>query len=81
MAEASVRRAVEAVQAGGRLESAATCYAGRLRPQLLVAGGRGQRPGSAELARLCDRELGTGNELTSTFAQRRRSTHAALADH
>ncbi len=38
---------------------------------------RGQRPGSAELARLCDRELGTGNELTSTFAQRRRSTHAA----
>jgi len=33
---------------------------------------RGQRPGSAELARLCDRELGTGNELTCTFAQRRR---------
>lgn len=40
---------------------------------------RGQRPGSAELARLCDRELGTGNELTGTFEQRRRSTPAALA--
>jgi transcriptional regulator with XRE-family HTH domain len=35
---------------------------------------RGQRPGSADLARLCDRELDTGNELTSTFEQRRRST-------
>jgi transcriptional regulator with XRE-family HTH domain len=35
---------------------------------------RGQRPGSAELARLCDRELGTGDELTSTFQQRRRPT-------
>jgi transcriptional regulator with XRE-family HTH domain/tetratricopeptide (TPR) repeat protein len=32
---------------------------------------RGQRPGSAELARLCDRELGTGNELTRTFQARR----------
>lgn len=38
---------------------------------------RGQRPGSAELARLCDRELGTGNELTSTFQQRRRSAPEA----
>jgi transcriptional regulator with XRE-family HTH domain len=38
---------------------------------------RGQRPGSAELARLCDRELGTGNELTMTFQQRRRPTPAA----
>ncbi|MFG1817422.1 helix-turn-helix domain-containing protein [Kribbella sp. NPDC049174] len=38
---------------------------------------RGQRPGSAELARLCDRELGTGSELTSAFAPRRRSTQAA----
>ena len=42
---------------------------------------RGQRPGSADLARLCDRELGTGDELTSTFeqkqAQSRRSTPAA----
>ncbi len=35
---------------------------------------RGQRPGSAELARLCDRELGTGNELTNTFEQRSRPT-------
>jgi transcriptional regulator with XRE-family HTH domain len=44
---------------------------------------RGQRPGSAELARLCDRELGTGNELTSTFEHRRRSTPAACSpgDH
>ncbi|MEJ1131543.1 helix-turn-helix domain-containing protein [Kribbella sp. CCNWLW197] len=40
---------------------------------------RGQRPGSAELARLCDRELGTGNELAGTFAQRRRATPAASA--
>ena len=30
---------------------------------------RGQRPGSADLARLCDRELGTGDELTTTFEQ------------
>ncbi|MEU4604483.1 helix-turn-helix transcriptional regulator [Kribbella sp. NPDC023972] len=37
---------------------------------------RGQRPGSAELARLCDRELGTGTELTSTFERRRRSMPA-----
>ncbi|WP_329480878.1 helix-turn-helix domain-containing protein [Kribbella sp. NBC_01484] len=43
---------------------------------------RGQRPGSADLARLCDRELGTGDELTTTFEQRQpqsiRSTSAAL---
>ena len=31
---------------------------------------RGQRPGSADLARLCDRELGTGDRLTVTFEQR-----------
>ncbi|WP_433160997.1 helix-turn-helix domain-containing protein [Kribbella sp. CA-247076] len=37
---------------------------------------RGQRPGSAELARLCDRELGTGTELSDAFA-RRRSTPPA----
>src|SRR6266516_6660256 len=30
---------------------------------------RGQRPGSADLARLCDRELGTGNHLASTYEQ------------
>src|SRR3954447_19052786 len=30
---------------------------------------RGQRPGSADLARLCDRELGTGNQLTATYEQ------------
>jgi hypothetical protein len=28
---------------------------------------RGQRPGSAHLAQLCDRELGTGSALTSTY--------------
>ncbi|HET6986133.1 MAG TPA: helix-turn-helix transcriptional regulator [Kribbella sp.] len=43
---------------------------------------RGQRPGSADLARLCDRELGTGDALTITFehkhAQSGRSTPAAL---
>ena len=43
---------------------------------------RGQRPGSAGLARLCDRELGTGDELTTTFEQKQaqsgRSTPAAL---
>ncbi|MGY4772295.1 helix-turn-helix domain-containing protein [Kribbella sp. CWNU-51] len=42
---------------------------------------RGQRPGSAGLARLCDRELGTGDELTTTFEQKQaqsgRSTPAA----
>jgi len=31
---------------------------------------RGQRPGSADLARLCDRELGTGDQLTITFEQK-----------
>jgi transcriptional regulator with XRE-family HTH domain len=31
---------------------------------------RGQRPGSADLARLCDRELGTGDQLTTTFERR-----------
>ena len=30
---------------------------------------RGQRPGSADLARLCDRELGTGSHLASTYEQ------------
>lgn len=38
---------------------------------------RGQRPGSAELARLCDRELGSGNELTTTFEQSRRTATPA----
>src|SRR3954471_19952685 len=28
---------------------------------------RGQRPGSADLARLCDRELGTGDRLAETY--------------
>lgn len=32
---------------------------------------RGQRPGSADLARLCDRELGTGSRLTTAFEQSR----------
>src|SRR3954447_23237479 len=31
---------------------------------------RGQRPGSADLARLCDRELGTGDHLAVTFERR-----------
>jgi transcriptional regulator with XRE-family HTH domain len=31
---------------------------------------RGQRPGSADLARLCDRELGTDGRLTATFERR-----------
>ncbi|MER7249551.1 helix-turn-helix transcriptional regulator [Kribbella sp. NPDC000426] len=31
---------------------------------------RGQRPGSADLARLCDRELGTGDQLSVTFEPR-----------
>lgn len=31
---------------------------------------RGQRPGSADLARLCDRELGTGDQLTGAFERR-----------
>ncbi|WP_427889921.1 helix-turn-helix domain-containing protein [Kribbella sp. GL6] len=31
---------------------------------------RGQRPGSADLARLCDEQLGTAGRLTATFAQR-----------
>jgi transcriptional regulator with XRE-family HTH domain len=31
---------------------------------------RGQRPGSADLARLCDRELGTGGQLTGTFERK-----------
>jgi transcriptional regulator with XRE-family HTH domain len=31
---------------------------------------RGQRPGSADLARFCDRELGTGDQLTVTFERR-----------
>jgi transcriptional regulator with XRE-family HTH domain len=30
---------------------------------------RGQRLGSADLARLCDRELGTGTQLTATYAE------------
>jgi transcriptional regulator with XRE-family HTH domain len=39
---------------------------------------RGQRPGSADLARLCDRELGTGNQLAYTFEQaQRRAVPAA----
>jgi len=33
---------------------------------------RGQRPGSADLARLCDRELGTGHQLTDTYAEKHR---------
>jgi transcriptional regulator with XRE-family HTH domain len=33
---------------------------------------RGQRPGSADLARLCDRELGTGHQLTDTYTQTHR---------
>jgi transcriptional regulator with XRE-family HTH domain len=33
---------------------------------------RGQRPGSADLARLCDRELGTGNQLASKYEQAQR---------
>ncbi|MFF0264177.1 multiprotein-bridging factor 1 family protein [Kribbella sp. NPDC004536] len=32
---------------------------------------RGQRPGSADLARLCDQELGTDGRLSATFEQRR----------
>ncbi|MEV0287458.1 helix-turn-helix transcriptional regulator [Kribbella sp. NPDC050820] len=32
---------------------------------------RGQRPGSADLARLCDRELGTGSRLIAAFEQGR----------
>jgi len=43
---------------------------------------RGRRLGSADLARLCDRELGTGDALTITFEQKQaqsgRSTPAAL---
>ncbi|WP_432880054.1 helix-turn-helix domain-containing protein [Kribbella sp. CA-245084] len=31
---------------------------------------RGQRPGSTDLARLCDRELGTGDQLTVAFERR-----------
>lgn len=31
---------------------------------------RGQRPGSADLARLCDQELGTGGRLSATFERR-----------
>lgn len=31
---------------------------------------RGQRPGSADLARLCDEQLGTAGRLTATFEQR-----------
>ncbi|NIK57369.1 helix-turn-helix domain-containing protein [Kribbella shirazensis] len=31
---------------------------------------RGQRPGSVDLARLCDRELGTDGRLTATFERR-----------
>ncbi|HZX03697.1 helix-turn-helix transcriptional regulator, partial [Kribbella sp.] len=31
---------------------------------------RGQRPGSADLARLCDKELGTAGRLTATFERR-----------
>ncbi|TDD21564.1 helix-turn-helix domain-containing protein [Kribbella turkmenica] len=38
---------------------------------------RGQRPGSAELARLCDRELGTGNELSTAFDHKPRSMRPA----
>jgi transcriptional regulator with XRE-family HTH domain len=33
---------------------------------------RGQRPGSAELARHCDRELGTGSRLLTAFEQQTR---------
>ena len=33
---------------------------------------RGQRPGSADLARLCDRELGTGHQLTDTYVNTHR---------
>ncbi|TCO45584.1 transcriptional regulator with XRE-family HTH domain [Kribbella antiqua] len=33
---------------------------------------RGQRPGSADLARLCDRELGTGDKLTASYAEMHR---------
>lgn len=32
---------------------------------------RGQRPGSAHLARLCDRELGTGDTLATAYAEAR----------
>lgn len=33
---------------------------------------RGQRTGSADLARLCDRALGTGSQLTETYAETHR---------
>jgi transcriptional regulator with XRE-family HTH domain len=38
---------------------------------------RGQRLGSADLARLCDRELGTGDQLTVIFEQKGRPAPAA----
>jgi transcriptional regulator with XRE-family HTH domain len=38
---------------------------------------RGQRPGSADLARLCDRELGTGNLLAAAYEQAGRRVLAA----
>ncbi|MFC6161961.1 helix-turn-helix domain-containing protein [Kribbella jiaozuonensis] len=41
---------------------------------------RGQRPGSADLARLCDRELGTGDQLTGTFERRPPRTERQTAD-
>jgi transcriptional regulator with XRE-family HTH domain len=38
---------------------------------------RGQRPGSADLARLCDRELGTGCQLIGSYMQTPRRRTAA----
>jgi tetratricopeptide (TPR) repeat protein len=38
---------------------------------------RGRRPGSADLARLCDRELGTGSRLTGTYLRAHPKTPAA----
>jgi hypothetical protein len=42
---------------------------------------RGQRPGSTQLARLCDRALGTGSALVTAYEQARRTTAAAMALH
>ena len=39
---------------------------------------RGRRPGSADLARLCDRELGTGSRLTGTYLRAHPNRTAAV---
>ncbi|TCC46525.1 XRE family transcriptional regulator [Kribbella capetownensis] len=39
---------------------------------------RGRRPGSADLARLCDRELGTGGRLTRTYLRAHPKRTAAV---